>query len=68
MVIKEARSMRISDPDFRTKLAEARWLQYKHVFEKQKWHWWRRLFHRLQRCPICRPEAVNDNPKPVRRK
>jgi hypothetical protein len=48
--------MGISDPDFRKKLAEARRVQYKHLSEKQKWHWWRRMLHRLQQCPICRPE------------
>jgi hypothetical protein len=31
VTIKEARSIGISDPDFRKKLAEARWVQYKHL-------------------------------------
>lgn len=52
--------MGISDPDFRKKLADARWLQYKHLSERQKWYWWRRLFHRLQRCPMCKPEKAQD--------
>jgi len=53
--------MGISDPDVRKKLTEARYLQYKHLSETQKWHWWRRLFHRLQPCPICRPEKAKDH-------
>jgi len=59
-MFKEARSMGISDPDVRKKLSEARYLQYKHLSEPQKWHWWRRLFHRFQRCPICKPEKAQD--------
>src|SRR5436309_3966013 len=31
VTIKEARSIGISDPDCRKKLAEARWVQYKHL-------------------------------------
>jgi hypothetical protein len=58
VMFKEARSMGISDPDVRKKLTEARYLQYRHLSETQKWHWWRRLFHRLQPCPICRPEKA----------
>jgi hypothetical protein len=48
--------MGISDPDVRKKLTEGRYLQYKHLSEREKWSWWKRLFHRFQRCPICRPE------------
>jgi hypothetical protein len=38
------------------KLSEARWLRYRHECEKQGWPLWKRLIHRLTRCPICRPE------------
>jgi hypothetical protein len=50
--------MGISGPDFRKKLAEARWVQYKHLSETQ--NWWRRLFHRFQRCPTCRSEKIKN--------
>src|SRR5262249_52051291 len=48
--------MGISDPEVRKKLAEPRWLQYKHESEKQSWPWWRRLLHHVQACPTCRPK------------
>ena len=50
--------MGVSDPEVRKKLSEPRWLQYKHESEKQSWPWWKRLIHRFQRCPICKPEEV----------
>jgi hypothetical protein len=48
-------SMGVSDPEVRKKLSEPRWLQYKHQSDKQIWPWWKRLIHRFQRCPICKP-------------
>jgi hypothetical protein len=37
------------------KLSKARWPQFQHEFEKRRWPSWRRLLHRLKRCPICAP-------------
>jgi len=51
-------SMGMSDPEARKKLSDARWLQYKHESEKQSWPFWKRLIHRFQNCPLCRPEKV----------
>jgi hypothetical protein len=31
-----------------------------HESEKQKWPWWKRLIHRLQSCPICKPEKEKE--------
>jgi len=53
--------MGISDPETRKKLSEPRWLQYKHESEKQRWPYWKRLIHRFQACPFCRPETVTNN-------
>jgi len=39
------------------KLSEAMWIQYRHESEKRIWPMWKRLIHRLLRCPICRPEG-----------
>ena len=52
--------MGVSDPELRQKLSETRWLQYKHEAEKQNWPRWKRLIHRFQRCPICKPKKAND--------
>ena len=52
--------MGMSDPEVRKKLAEPRWLRYKHESEKQDWPWWKRLIHRFRRCPICEPEKAKD--------
>jgi len=52
--------MGVSDPEVRKKLSEPRWLQYEHESDKQKWPWWKRLIHRFQRCPICKPEKVRE--------
>jgi hypothetical protein len=46
----------VSDPELRKKLFGRRWLQHEHESEKQSWPWWKRMIHRLQRCPICKPE------------
>jgi hypothetical protein len=51
-------SMGMSDPEARKKLSDARWLQHKHESEKQSWPFWKRLIHRFQNCPLCRPEKV----------
>jgi hypothetical protein len=48
--------MGVSDPGLRKKMFEARWLQHGHEADKQSWPWWKRLIHRLQHCPTCRPE------------
>ena len=48
----------VSDPEIRKKFSEPIWLRYKHECDKQNWPWWKRLIHRLQPCPICRPEKV----------
>jgi len=53
--------MGISDPETRKKFSEPRWLQYKHESEKQSWPCWKRLIHRFQPCPFCRPEKVNNS-------
>lgn len=39
------------------RLSEARWLQFRHEYEKRGWPLWKQLIHRLARCPICRPEG-----------
>jgi hypothetical protein len=54
------RSMGVSDPEVRKKLSEPRWLHFKHESEKKSWPWWRRLMHRLQRCPACKREKVKN--------
>jgi hypothetical protein len=41
----------ISEPDFRKKLAEARWVQYKHINEAQKWRWGRAAAPSLSAVP-----------------
>jgi len=48
------RTMGVSDPEIRKKLFGPRW---QHEIEKQGWPLWKRLIHRLQRCPLCRPKA-----------
>jgi hypothetical protein len=50
----------VSDPEVRKKISEPRWLQYQHESEKQSWPWWKRLLHRIQHCPICRPPKVKE--------
>jgi hypothetical protein len=46
----------VSDPEVRKKLSEARWIQYRHECDKQSGPWWKKLIHRFQPLPICRPE------------
>jgi len=59
--------MGVSDPEVRKKLSESRWLQYKHESEKQQWPWWKRLRHRFEPCPTCRPEkTTSDQPESSR--
>ena len=55
--------MGMSDPEARKKLSEARYRQFKHQSDKQSWPWWRRLIHRFQRCPICKPEKMKESDK-----
>ncbi len=51
--------MGVSDPEIRKKLSDPRWAQFKHESEKEKWPWWKRLMHRFEKCPTCRPEKTN---------
>jgi hypothetical protein len=46
--------MGISDPEFQKKVFGPRW---QHELEKQNWPVWKRLTHRLERCPICKPRV-----------
>lgn len=46
--------MGVSDPEVQKKVFGPRW---QHEAEKQSWPFWKRLVHRLQRCPICRPKT-----------
>jgi len=41
-----------SDPEIQKKVFGPRW---QHEVERQSWPLWKRLLHRLQRCPICKP-------------
>lgn len=43
-------SMGVSDPEIQKKVFGPRW---QHEVEKQSWPLWKRLIHRLQRCPLC---------------
>jgi hypothetical protein len=43
-----------SDPEIQKKVFGPRW---QHEVERQSWPLWKRLLHRLQRCPICKPKA-----------
>jgi hypothetical protein len=45
-------SMGISNPEIQKKVFGPRW---QHETEKQSWPRWKKLIHRLQRCPICKP-------------
>ena len=53
--------MGVSDPELRKKLFEPRWVQHNHEVEKQGWPWWKRLLHRMESCPLCRPENEQGN-------
>lgn len=44
--------MGVSDPEIQKKVFGPRW---QHEIEKQSWPLWKKLIHRLQRCPICKP-------------
>ena len=46
--------MGISNPEIQQKVFGPRW---QHEVEKQAWPTWKRLIHRLQRCPICKPKT-----------
>jgi hypothetical protein len=52
--------MGMSDPEVREKFSEPRWRQFKHETEKQSWPFLRRLIHRFERCPICKPKKVKE--------
>jgi hypothetical protein len=57
--------MGVSDPEIRKKLSEPKWLQFKHESEKQSWPWWKQLIHRIQGCPICKPEKFKEHKRPA---
>ena len=59
--------MGVSDPELRKKLFEPRWVQHNHELEKQHWPWWKQLMHRLQQCPICKPEKEDSKKSSVPR-
>jgi len=46
--------MGVSDPEIRKKVFGPRW---QHEIERQSWPLWKRLIHRFQRCPVCRPKT-----------
>ena len=46
--------MGISNPEIQKKVFGPRW---EHEIEKQGWPFWKRLMHRLQDCPICKPKS-----------
>jgi hypothetical protein len=46
--------MGVSDPEIQKKVFGPRW---QHEIEKQSWPLWKKLLHRLQRCPICKPKT-----------
>ena len=48
--------MGVSDPELRQKLFGPRLAQLQHESEKRSWPRWKQLIHRLQRCPICKPQ------------
>jgi hypothetical protein len=47
-------TMGISNPEIQKKVFGPRW---EHEMEKQGWPFWKRLMHRLQNCPICKPKS-----------
>lgn len=52
--------MGVSDPEIRRKVFGPRWVQAQHESEKRDWPLWKRLIHRFQRCPICKPVPEQD--------
>jgi hypothetical protein len=46
--------MGISNPEIQKKVFGPRW---EHEIEKQGCPFWKRLMHRLQDCPICKPKS-----------
>ena len=46
--------MGISNPEIQKKVFGPRW---EHEIEKQGWPFWKRLMHRLQDCPTCKPKS-----------
>jgi hypothetical protein len=46
--------MGISNPEIQKKVFGPRW---QHEIDKQGWPLWKKLIHRLQRCPICKPTS-----------
>jgi hypothetical protein len=50
--------MGISNPEIQKKVFGPRW---EHEIEKQSWPFWKRVMHRLQDCPICKPKSQTRN-------
>lgn len=46
--------MGFSDPELQKKVFGPRW---QHELEKQSWPLWKKLIHRFQSCPFCRPKS-----------
>ena len=51
---RRSKTMGISNPEIQKKVFGPRW---EHEIEKQSWPFWKRLMHRLQHCPICKPKS-----------
>jgi hypothetical protein len=51
---RRSKTMGISNPEIQKKVFGPRW---EHEIEKQGWPFWKRLMHRLQDCPICKPKS-----------
>jgi hypothetical protein len=51
---RRSKTMGISNPEIQKKVFGPRW---EHEIEKQSWPFWKRLMHRLQDCPICKPKS-----------
>src|SRR5665811_1707642 len=49
-----SKTMGISNPEIQKKAFGPSW---EHEIEKQGWPFWKRLMHRLQDCPICKPKS-----------
>ena len=56
--------MGVSDPEIRKKVLGPRLRQLQHESQKQSWPMWKRLMHRLQQCPICRPKLETEERNP----
>jgi len=52
--------MGVSDPELRKKLFGQNWDRLQHESEKKTWPRWKRLLHRLQPCPVCKPKKKSE--------